>query len=394
MHPGQGRARGEMQGDGLGMSGFGPGQPGLGGFDSAPRNPGDLHPPLPAGLGSGSGSGLGVQGVPWGQAGQARSMEPDLGQQYGPVTPPGQAFDADGRGMANPYYQGYFHPGQNSNPMAFPNGMQFQGANQPAMFPVNMPQGENPAFKSAPPPNPILAPATDPGVVQREQEQGIEAHLADLQERMLRSAEQSRQALAVQKEEREREEARRQALNLLGGTRSAKDSRSPASVKSGTSGKTLPQGGFPPEAKYVHTNAGNIKTYEEIRKMSSKSSTTDRSETTGKESSRKAEREPKRKTKETFVTDTTGPSFGHFGRPFSHEILGGGILGHRDIMEEEEIISPMGGGAPIIVMRRVAHEEGAPLGSGLGGLFVRHGPHRDQRSAYVETVIDEEVSVD
>jgi hypothetical protein len=395
---------GGYQGEGLGMSGFMPGQPDFGqgqpgfnqgqpGFAQANMqtgHPGQFYQGVPAGVG------LGMNGMPWGQAGQPRSMESNPVQPYGPVPPPAQGPSGTNQGLADPYHQGYFHPNYNmagqEGPGPFPYGVPFQGMNQPAVYPVNMPgnvfPGNGPAASNDTPAAPVPRSATDPETVQREHDQAIEAHLADLQQRMLRSAEESRQALAQEREEREREAARRHALDALGGARGGKESRSPASVKSGKSRRGEPHGAFPTEAKYVYTNAGNIKTYEEVKKMSSRNSTTDQSETTA---SRRTEREPKRKTKETFVTDTTGPSFGHFGRPFSHEILGGGVLGHQEILEEEEIISPLGGGAPIIVMRRVAHEEGPHLGLGLNALFGRSAGPKDHRSAYVETVEDEEV---
>jgi len=404
-------------GEGLGMSGSAPGprglsqeqgqgqpevdrdQPGFGQSQAPTGQPGTFYQGAPAG------AGLGMSGMPWGQAGQPRSMEHNLGQHYGPVPPPtqGPGGPNQGQGLSDPYHQGYFHPNYNlagqDGQGGFPYGASFQGMSQPVVYPVNLPMpgtafpGDNPATSNDTPPVPDSRSATDPETVQREQYQAIEAHLADLQQRMLRSAEESRQALAREKEERDREAARKHALDALGGARGGKDSRSPASVKSGKSRRGDQQANYPPEAKYVHTNAGNIKTYEEVRKMSSRNSTTDQSETTDKTTGRKGEREPKRKTKETFVTDTTGPSFGHFGRPFSHEILGGGVLGHQDILEEEEIFSPLGGGAPIIVMRRVTHEEGPPFGSGLNALFGHSAGPKDHRSAYVETVEDEEVSL-
>jgi hypothetical protein len=218
--------------------------------------------------------------------------------------------------------------------------------------------------------HPVSAPPPT-SATRREYEQANDrVRVEALQRQMLRAAEDSRSAIAREKEEREREEKR-----------------------------------FPIQATYIHTNVGDIKTFENIKRMTestrASSDADDRSERTEKKSTR----EGKRKTKETLMTDTSGPSFGHFGRPFSYQ------LDHRNEpvlvsesddlaglgMEETDMISPLGGGGPILVMHRVmGGTDGlAPRLSGLnlGEVLGRSaGQMKDHRSAYVETVVDEEVS--
>ena len=351
-------------------------------------------PPQPApGMGANAMNQPGT--MPWGQA--------NINQMRGGEQPMFNPVPVNSAGLAQPYHQGEFH-------QPFPYGMPFQSMpqQQPVINPVQMPSMSFNTEGTA-----TVRPPTGPGnataSAQKEQQQHIALdRIAEMQRQMLRAAEESRSALAKQREDEEQEErekARREALNALGGNgRAPHGETSPGSTRSKKSKQGTPhdQSRFPTDPAYIHTNVGNIKTYETVKRLASRSSNTsaeideDGRDALGSERER-SPRSPKRATKETFVTETTAPSFGHFGRPFSHEVNARDFLGHGDIVEEEELISPASGGPPIFVMRRVAHEEGPSLGLGLGLNALFGNPtavHRDQRSAYVETVLDEEVSTD
>jgi hypothetical protein len=375
-------------------NGFQP-QGSMGGYGAMPQGYNGFPPQVAPGMGANTLNQPGA--MPWGQANpnQMRGGEPST---FNPAP-------VNSAGLAQPYHQGEFH----QSPQPFSYGMPFQTMpqQQPMVNPVQMPSMSfNPEVLAS------MQPPTGPGdataSAQREQQQkNAMDRIAEMQQQMLRAAEESRLALAKQREEEEQEErekARKEALSALGGNgRAPHVETSPGSTKSKKSKKGTPhdQSRFPADPAYIHTNVGNIKTYETVKRLASRRSNTP-AETVengldeeGSESERNP-RSPKRATKETFVTETTAPSFGHFGRPFSHEMNARDFLGHRDIVEEEELISPVGGGPPIFVMRRVAHEEGPGIGLGLGlnALFGKPAAHRDQRSAYVETVLDEEVSFD
>lgn len=111
------------------------------------------------------------------------------------------------------------------------------------------------------------------------------------------------------------------------------------------------------------------------------------------------------KTVETQPTFTSGPSFGHFGRPFSHEFEDGAPGLQTGLPFDSFPVDP----ARIVIMQRTVQAKpgfGVPV-SALGGFGVGMGlfspfdepseeSYREQhskRSAYVETVSDEEVSV-
>lgn len=125
---------------------------------------------------------------------------------------------------------------------------------------------------------------------------------------------------------------------------------------------------------FIHTDMGDIKTYEKVRHVDP-------------DNDGPAREVNKRETGQT-QTSTSGPSFGHFGRPFSHQLGPTGGQGISPIPEVEEdvplFIMHMGGEAPFT----------APLGLGLGlgGLFGPPAREPDKRSAYVETIPDEETN--
>ena len=374
-------------------NGFQPQAP-VGGYVGIPQGYNGFLPQPAFGMGANAPNQPGA--MPWGQAnpnqmrsGEFPTFNPALGNPAG---------------LAQAFHQGEFHQGG----QPFPYGMPFQSMppQQPVINPVQMPSMNFNPDSSANMQPPIGPGDTTASAQKEQQQQSAMDRIAEMQQQMLRAAEESRLALARQREEEEQEErekARKEALSVLGGTgRTGHLDTSPGSTKSKSGKQAAPHdpSRFPTNPAYVHTNVGNIKTYETVRKLASRSSDTPaetvegRGDGEGSESER-SPRGPKRATKETFVTETTAPSFGHFGRPFSHEMTARDFLGHHDIVEEEELISPVGGGPPIFVMRRVAHEEGPGMGLGLGlsALFGKPAPHRDQRSAYVETVLDEEVSL-
>lgn len=118
---------------------------------------------------------------------------------------------------------------------------------------------------------------------------------------------------------------------------------------------------------------GDIKTYEKVRHVSP-------------EGDDGATPLPNKRETGQTQTSTSGPSFGHFGRPFSHQLgpTGGNPISTIPEVEEDVpvFVMHMSGEAPFT----------APLGLGLGlgGLFGPMTRDPDKRSAYVETIPDEE----
>lgn len=226
------------------------------------------------------------------------------------------------------------------------------------------------------------------------------ARLATLQKQMAASAQQSRLAMVQEREEREREErdeARKAALDTLakGGKQNGTSARGSSRHDDDPSKSSATAGTSCPQPAYIQTNMGGIKTFEKVHQLGDP----DLDNETGTKVP--AVPSPKRETKETFVTETSGPSFGHFGRPFSHQMPpSGGVTDLFDpsaLFDEDDLASPMNGARPILVMRRVGTDSpgipmGLGLGMGIGGLMGLHMKPKDQRSAYVETVVDEDVS--
>ncbi len=134
----------------------------------------------------------------------------------------------------------------------------------------------------------------------------------------------------------------------------------------------------PRSPEYIPTTEGHIKTHETVHYAHA------------------TVPEPRRSTQDTqethpttHPTTTSGPSFGHFGRPFSQEVNQGLETGEEDATP---IIIIQGGKGP-------AYGFGLDLGGlgldGLGGMgdYIHDHdvlPPHDKMSAYVETVEDEE----
>lgn len=159
---------------------------------------------------------------------------------------------------------------------------------------------------------------------------------------------------------------------------------------------------------YVETPEGFIKTYERVEVMPDtpehKTSTPSSTPTSSKKPQVRRMTQQTQKTVETQPTFTSGPSFGHFGRPFSHDYENGTHDLHGGFPIDSFPVDP----ARIVVMQRTVEAKpgfGVPVsalgGFGLGmGIFSPFGVASEEgdreahskRSAYVETVSDEEVS--
>jgi hypothetical protein len=159
---------------------------------------------------------------------------------------------------------------------------------------------------------------------------------------------------------------------------------------------------------YVETPEGFIKTYERVEVMPDtpehKTSTPSSTPTSSKKPQVRRMTQQTQKTVETQPTFTSGPSFGHFGRPFSHDYENGTRDLHGGFPIDSFPVDP----ARIVVMQRTVEAKpgfGVPVsalgGFGLGmGIFSPFGVTSEEgnreahskRSAYVETVSDEEVS--
>jgi hypothetical protein len=167
---------------------------------------------------------------------------------------------------------------------------------------------------------------------------------------------------------------------------------------------------------YVETTEGFVKTYEKTRvapeHKSSESSVQGSEPSSAKpESWDEQNRRPTQQTLKTYddtrPTSTSGPSFGHFGRPFSHQIDGIEQLLQATSPFESFPVDP----ATIVFMQRTINAKpgfGIPVSAlgdfGIGldafsplGLYAHQPDLREEeesvkRSAYVETVSDEDVS--
>lgn len=353
-------------------------------------------PPSAAGLGYDPMGG----NIAWGKAPHAHMSIPpplnasphlfpsqSIGQPFSPSSlPPYQQFGQNWPQPPLGTSQNIPSPGQNGSQAPSPvGGGTPSNTNVTAM---------NPAQSPSPMPAAVNArgetPAEGAARIQRESE----ARMATLQDQMFKSAEASRAALARDREEREaadKEDERRRALETLGGGKHP-DARMDAELNHAT------QSGVP-SAKYVSTNIGPIKTYADSRRLSSMpgferkhNSATPPDSGSGTDNGP----EVRRVTKDTFVTETSAPSFGHFGRPFSHQVRPQAHVHEEQEFREE--IPTAGGGVPIVVMRRtLSGTAGGPLGFGglgnigFGGMMGPKPGLKDQRSAYVETVVDDEV---
>lgn len=187
-----------------------------------------------------------------------------------------------------------------------------------------------------------------------------------------------------------------------------------ASVKSQRKAKDTPARNVPPT--YVETTEGFVKTYERTQIAPevdvSEASDEDAGRNSIKAKSR-VEDQNRRTTQQTLKTyddtrptSTSGPSFGHFGRPFSHQIDGLEQFLQATFPFESFPVDP----ARIVFMQRTVEANpgfGIPVGAlgdfGIGleafSPFGMHSPRPGigedeesvKRSAYVETVSDEEV---
>jgi hypothetical protein len=167
---------------------------------------------------------------------------------------------------------------------------------------------------------------------------------------------------------------------------------------------------------YVETTEGFVKTYETVRvettDNASSASNQGSEVTLGEPSpnqahgSRRLTEQTERLYDDTRPTSTTGPSFGHFGRPFSHQIDPIEHIIQASAAFDAFPVDP----ARVVFMQRTVGAQpgfGIPI-SALGELGIGFGAfspfgdsllHEDvyaddasvKRSAYVETVSDEDV---
>ncbi|KAJ9106227.1 hypothetical protein QFC21_001371 [Naganishia friedmannii] len=234
--------------------------------------------------------------------------------------------------------------------------------------------------------------------------------LARLRDQMKKNAEKSRQAIDMEKERSALHEQRLEALAKLAGSRrkGEKQRNGADSDKSGLQKKSKNGAAVRDiDPTYVETPEGFIKTYERVEVMTHKPEHDNSTPSSTKASSRKPQ--PRRmtqqtqKTVETQPTFTSGPSFGHYGRPFSHEFEDGTPVFHAGFPIDSFPVDP----ARIVIMQRTVEAKpgfGVPVsalgGFGLGmGIFSSFDEASDERpqeehsrrSAYVETVSDEEV---
>lgn len=167
---------------------------------------------------------------------------------------------------------------------------------------------------------------------------------------------------------------------------------------------------------YVETTEGFVKTYEKVRVE-----TTDNASSASKQGSKDTLEEPspnqadgsrrlteqtERLYNDTRPTSTTGPSFGHFGRPFSHQI---DPIEHilqasaafdafpvdpsRVVFMQRTVGAQPGFGIPVSALGELGIGFGAfsPFGDSLLHEDVYADDAGVKRSAYVETVSDEDV---
>lgn len=170
---------------------------------------------------------------------------------------------------------------------------------------------------------------------------------------------------------------------------------------------------------YVETTEGFVKTYERTRSAPQpdpREGSAHGSDQPSSARSRGQDEHDRRSTQQTLKmyddtrpTSTSGPSFGHFGRPFSHQIDGiEQLLQATSPFDSFPVDSPR-----IVLMQRTVNAKpgfGIPVSAlgefGIGpeafsasGLRVRQpelmGEEEEsvKRSAYVETVSDEDVSL-
>ncbi|KAJ9105144.1 hypothetical protein QFC19_003602 [Naganishia cerealis] len=248
--------------------------------------------------------------------------------------------------------------------------------------------------------------------VPTEQADSNEAdqELARLREQMKKNAEDSRKAIKEEKKSGDPHEQRLAALAILAHStpkgekqrNGGNSDRSKAQTK-----KSKDKAAKDVDPTYVETSEGFIKTYErgegvpDVQESNSTSPGSTRA-SLGKPPARRMTQRTQ-KTLETQPTFTSGPSFGHFGRPFSHEFDGATPDSYTAGVIDSFPVDP----ARIVIMQRTVAANpgfGVPVsalgGFGLGmGIFSsfedttensQRGEHSIKRSAYVETVSDEE----
>ncbi|KAJ9124190.1 hypothetical protein QFC22_000987 [Naganishia vaughanmartiniae] len=251
----------------------------------------------------------------------------------------------------------------------------------------------------------------DTASARTEQEEKGESdqELERLRRQMKRNAEESRKAIDEEKTRSDLHGQRSAALAKLAGSRrtEGKQRAGNNSDRSDVKKRSKPgKAGNDPDPTYVETPEGFIKTYERVEVMSEPPEQGSSTPASTKASSKKPQ--PRRMTQQTQKTVatqptfTSDPSFGHFGRPFSHDFEDGTSGLHSGFPIDPFPVDP----ARIVIMQRTVDAKpgfGIPV-SALGGFGIGMGifspfeeqsedDHRDEhckRSAYVETVSDKE----